>query len=226
MGVWKQHYAWPRNLISAFCEMRSFTTSARTASNSSNWMEAATIATARAISTCPGSIRSKPCTTAFLRSRVMHANLIRISTLCGTGECALRSLLCTAIPFLNQGFLWKDPAQVGFPLSTTAIPSRSISTRARGLKLIPPINKDSLGVWLADTRWGNFMGNERWREALVMDLGRGNLLFPQLWGDIYLLNESDVDFLSKMRALAQKNETVFLGPRAVFGDPWKNEVYG
>ena len=93
-------------------------------------------------------------------------------------------------------------------------------------KLIPPINKDSLGVWLADTRWGNFMGNERWREALVMDLGRGNLLFPQLWGDIYLLNESDVDFLSKMRALAQKNETVFLGPRAVFGDPWKNEVYG
>ncbi len=93
-------------------------------------------------------------------------------------------------------------------------------------KMIPPINKDSLGVWLADTRWGNFMGNERWREALVMDLGRGNLLFPQLWGDIYLLSESDVDFLSQMRSLAQKNETVFLGPRAVFGDPWKNEVYG
>ena len=45
---------------------------------------------------------------------------------------------------------------------------------------IPPINKDSLGVWLADNRWGNFMGSERWREALIMDLGRGNLLFRQL----------------------------------------------
>ncbi len=49
-------------------------------------------------------------------------------------------------------------------------------------KTIPSINKDSLGVWLAENRWGNFMAHERWREALVMDLGRGSLLFPQLWG--------------------------------------------
>ena len=47
---------------------------------------------------------------------------------------------------------------------------------------IPPLVKDSLGVWLADNRWGNFMGKERWREALVMDLGRGNLLCPQSLG--------------------------------------------
>jgi len=93
-------------------------------------------------------------------------------------------------------------------------------------KTIPPINKDSLGVWLADTRWGNFMGNERWKEALVMDLGRGNLLFPQIWGDIYLLNDHDVGFLKDMVTLVKKNEELFLRRKNVLGDPWKNEVYG
>ena len=59
-------------------------------------------------------------------------------------------------------------------------------------RTIPPIAKDSLGVWLADIRWGNYLGRERWREALVMDLGRGNLLFPNLWGDVNLLEQDDV----------------------------------
>jgi hypothetical protein len=91
---------------------------------------------------------------------------------------------------------------------------------------IPPINKDSLGVWLADNRWGNFMGCERWREALIMDLGRGNLLFPQLWGDLSLLDNRDVEFLASMQSLVKKNEQTFLAPRRTFGDPWKNEIYG
>ncbi len=93
-------------------------------------------------------------------------------------------------------------------------------------KTVPPLLKDSLGVWLADTRWGNFMGNQRWKESLVMDLGRGNLLFPQIWSDINLLNDRDVEFLTKLVALVRKNESIFLGPRKVLGDPWKNEVYG
>jgi hypothetical protein len=93
-------------------------------------------------------------------------------------------------------------------------------------KTIPPINKDSLGVWLADTRWGNFMGHERWKEALVMDLGRGNLLFPQLWGDINLLDDPDQEFLRQMDALAKQNAPLFLRRRNILGDPWKNEVYG
>lgn len=93
-------------------------------------------------------------------------------------------------------------------------------------KTIPPVNKDSLGIWLADTRWGNFMGNQRWREALVMDLGRGNLLFPQLWGDANLLNGRDVDFLAELISLVKKHEALFLRPRRTLGEPWKNEVYG
>lgn len=93
-------------------------------------------------------------------------------------------------------------------------------------KTTPPINKDSLGVWLADIRWGNFMGSERWKEALVMDLGRGSLIFPQLWGDIHLLEDHDVEFLSRMNALAREYAPLFLHRRNVLGDPWKNQVYG
>jgi hypothetical protein len=91
---------------------------------------------------------------------------------------------------------------------------------------IPPLNKDSLGVWLADNRWGNFMGKERWREALVMDLGRGSLLFPNLWGDLYHLSDDDVDFLARLSTLAKQNDSLFLHRRKILGDPFRNEVYG
>jgi hypothetical protein len=70
------------------------------------------------------------------------------------------------------------------------------------------------------------MGNERWREALIMDLGRGNLLFPQIWSDIYLLNDEDVEFLKRIDKLVKGNESLFLRRRNILGDPWKNEVYG
>ena len=48
--------------------------------------------------------------------------------------------------------------------------------------LIPPMNKDSLGVWITDTWWGNAMRKERWREAIIMDLGRGTALSPAMGG--------------------------------------------
>ena len=93
-------------------------------------------------------------------------------------------------------------------------------------KTLPPINKDSLGIWLADIRWGNFMGNERWKESMVMDMGRGSLLIPQIWGDINLLDDQEVDFLVEIDSLVKKNESLFLRRRNILGDPWKNEVYG
>ena len=102
----------------------------------------------------------------------------------------------------------------------------SLDQNTQFAKLIPPMNKDSLGVWVSQIRWANFMGKERWREAVVMDLGRGSLVFPQLWGDPNLLNEDDVQFLARMIRLAQRNERVFLRPRKTFGDTWTNEPYG
>jgi hypothetical protein len=97
---------------------------------------------------------------------------------------------------------------------------------AQYARAIPPVVKDSLGVWLADTRWGNFMGKERWREALVMDLGRGNMLFPNLWGNLHHLDRDDVRFLARLQALARRCESLFRHRRSIGGDPWKNEVYG
>jgi hypothetical protein len=93
-------------------------------------------------------------------------------------------------------------------------------------RTIPPIAKDSLGVWLADTRWGNYLGRERWREALVMDLGRGSLLFPNLWGDVNLLEDDDVAFLARMESFARRNERMLASPRTVIGDPMMAEAYG
>jgi hypothetical protein len=92
--------------------------------------------------------------------------------------------------------------------------------------LIPAINKDSLGIWLTDTSWGNSMRKERWREAMVMDLGRGNLLFPQFWGELRWFTDEDVDFLARLQKLAKQNEDLFSRRHTILGDPWNNEVYG
>lgn len=97
---------------------------------------------------------------------------------------------------------------------------------AQYARTIPPLVKDSLGVWLSDTRWGNFMGKERWKEALVMDLGRGNLLFPNLWGNLYHLSDADVDWLARLQRLARRHESLFLHRRTLAGDPWQSEPYG
>ena len=102
----------------------------------------------------------------------------------------------------------------------------SLDQNAQFAKLIPPLNKDSLGVWVSQIRWANFMGKERWREALVMDLGRGSLVFPQLWGDPNLFSEDDIQFLARMIQLTRVNESVFLQPRKTFGNTWANEPYG
>jgi hypothetical protein len=59
-----------------------------------------------------------------------------------------------------------------------------------------------------------------------MDLGRGSLLFPNLWGDVYHLSEGDVDFLARLSTLAKQNDSLFLHRRTILGDPARNEVYG
>ncbi len=91
---------------------------------------------------------------------------------------------------------------------------------------IPPVVKDSLGVWLAENRWGNFMGKERWREAAVMDLGRGNLLFPNLWGNLYSLDSDDTAFLARFQQIAKQSEELLSTPRHIIGNVWDGGPYG
>lgn len=97
---------------------------------------------------------------------------------------------------------------------------------AHHARTIPPRLKDSLGVWLSDTRWGNFMAGERWRESLVMDLGRGSRLFPNLWGNLRHLDADDGKFLAWITQFARKNAALFAHRRLVGGDPFRNEPYG
>ena len=51
------------------------------------------------------------------------------------------------------------------------------ATRVRD---IPPLGRDSLGVWLSDWPWNNQIGKDRWQGGLVMDICRGNLLAADL----------------------------------------------
>lgn len=91
---------------------------------------------------------------------------------------------------------------------------------------IPPRLKDSLGVWLSHTRWGNFMGTERWRETLVMDLGRGSRLFPNIWGSLYELTVDDRRFLAWITALARRHAALFRRRHFIGDNPFHNDVYG
>src|SRR5512142_2068952 len=47
---------------------------------------------------------------------------------------------------------------------------------------VPPLGKDSLGVWLSNWAWNGSVGKEHWQEGFVMDICRGSLL-PQIWAD-------------------------------------------
>ena len=93
-------------------------------------------------------------------------------------------------------------------------------------EFIPPMCRDSLGIWITETRWGNSMRKERWQEAAVMDLGRGSLLFPQIWGDLTLFDDQDVEFLAWIQKFAKQNEGILERCMPILGDPWKNEMYG
>ena len=191
-------------------------------------MAATTPATAPSTATCPASTRSSRCS----------SNLIDIADSARAAApdvlvmwyWGLRSpVLGAAWRFRSSSpaCTWKAPAPAPIPTlyyrdSVTLAQDQG----AQYARTIPPLDKDSLGVWLADNRWGNFMGKERWREALVMDLGRGSLLFPNLWGNLYHLSDDDVAFLARISALAKQNESLFLHRRKILGDPFRNEVYG
>jgi hypothetical protein len=90
---------------------------------------------------------------------------------------------------------------------------------------VPPLGKDSLGVWLSNWGWNSGIGKERWQEGFVMDLGRGSLL-AQPWSDHGSLAPEERRQLADFIRLLKQRTDCFLNTRSVFGDPWKNEPYG
>jgi hypothetical protein len=91
--------------------------------------------------------------------------------------------------------------------------------------LIPLALQDSLGVWIGNVPWANFMGRDDWRSAFLLDLARGSTLLS-LWGDLTLFDDDDVRFLAAALELARLTRETFDGTRRVGGDPWRFEPYG
>lgn len=90
---------------------------------------------------------------------------------------------------------------------------------------VPLRCQDSLGVWISDTRWGNWMKTAGWQDAWVMDIARGSML-AQLWGDLSLFDDRDVDFLARMSAWFRAEAELLTHTRRILADPWSGDPYG
>ena len=90
---------------------------------------------------------------------------------------------------------------------------------------IPPLAKDSLGVWLSNWPWNSQVGKERWQGGMVMDICRGSLL-AQVWSDTPWLSPPERKQMADFISLLKAHPACFGNPRFVLGDPWKNEPYG
>jgi len=90
---------------------------------------------------------------------------------------------------------------------------------------VPLPSQDSLGVWVSDTRWGSWMKTEGWQDAWVMDVARGSMLL-QLWGDITLFEEHDLDFLTRMSAWISERGYLLTQTHRILSHPWSGEPYG
>lgn len=91
---------------------------------------------------------------------------------------------------------------------------------------IPPRCKDSLGIWLADTQWGNFMGAEDLSNSIRMELGRGHLMFPQVWGDLRFLSDEQLSEMGRAAHWLRKHREELFQPRRLVGNPACGGVYG
>ncbi len=90
---------------------------------------------------------------------------------------------------------------------------------------IPPLGKDSLGIWLSGWGWNSQIGKERWQEGFLMDICRGSLL-GQIWGDNDWLSPAEWTQLADFLALLKAQPKCFANPVFILGDPLKNEPYG
>ena len=90
---------------------------------------------------------------------------------------------------------------------------------------IPPLGKDSLGVWLSHWKWNSSIGTERWQEGFVMDMGRGSLL-AQPWSDGPWLSPPERKQIAEFIALLRARPECFRNSRFVLGNPWRDEPYG
>jgi hypothetical protein len=103
--------------------------------------------------------------------------------------------------------------------------SLNVDQAVRHAELIPLECQDSLGVWLGNVAWANRLGKEEWRDAFLLDLARGSTV-EQLWGDLELLDDGDVEFLSSVQRWRRARAAPPGQTAPAGGDPWLAEPYG
>ena len=90
---------------------------------------------------------------------------------------------------------------------------------------IPPLGKDSLGVWLSDWPWNSCIGKQRWQEGMVMDMCRGSLLM-QPWTDAHWLTPPERRQFARFLDLLRQRPECFGNPRFILASPWEHKPYG
>ncbi len=103
--------------------------------------------------------------------------------------------------------------------------TQKLDQAQRHAKDVPPLGKDSLGIWLSDWAWNSQIGKERWQEGFVIDICRGSLL-AQPWSDTPWLSPPERKQMAEFIALLKARPECFGNPRFILGDPRKNEPYG
>jgi hypothetical protein len=90
---------------------------------------------------------------------------------------------------------------------------------------VPPLGKDSLGIWLSDWHWNSNIGSHRWAEGMVMDLCRGSLLL-QPWTDRTWLTPPDRRRFARFLELLRERPECFRNSHRILGSAWKQQPYG
>ncbi len=90
---------------------------------------------------------------------------------------------------------------------------------------VPPLGKDSLGIWLSEWHWNSNIGSQRWAQGMVMDLCRGSLLL-QPWTDRTWLNPPQRRQFARLLELLRGRPECFRNSRRILGSAWRREPYG
>ena len=117
-----------------------------------------------------------------------------------------------------------SPSDLPAPYARDSV-TQKLDQAQRYANDVPPLGKDSLGVWLSDWGWNSSIGKERWQGGFVMDICRGSML-AQPWSDYPWLSPSERKQMADFIALLKARPECFGNPRFILGDPWKDEPYG
>ncbi|CAA6679202.1 MULTISPECIES: hypothetical protein [unclassified Lentimonas] len=103
---------------------------------------------------------------------------------------------------------------------------RTIDLGVANTPWLPQSMRDTLGIWLAQTTWGNHMETDALEVAMQMEQARGHLVFPQVWGDLSFLSDAQVAAMGQASAELKAQHTAALQPRQICGDPSGAKTYG